>query len=140
MNRLTTSPSRTFSEGSMPSWPPIAGYYKTRAIKGGPEVAARIWYGNAIIDGEEQDRGHDWRCEIAGRTDRWERDEATGYRCRVPLHIDRLWPISQAKRIEKHVYDYMLAHAEWAKNTAPASQPTATPHVAVDLSKSQPIF
>ena len=52
------------------SWPPIAGHYATRLVKDGPRVAVKIWYGAAIIAGEEQDRGHDWRVEIDGKTDR----------------------------------------------------------------------
>ena len=35
-------------------------------------------------DGEEQDRGYDWRVEIDGETDKVECDEARNYTCRVP--------------------------------------------------------
>lgn len=124
---------------SVAVWPPIPGLYTTRLVKGGPLVTVRIWFGNAIIDGEEQDRGHDWRVEIDGKTCHWEKDDETGYRCRVPLHVDRAWPYCLANKIDRPTYDYMRAHADWAKSNAP-SHPSANPRQAVDLSKTAPIF
>ena len=127
------------SEASTPIWPPQEGYFTTRLVRGGPLVTVRIWHGNAIIDGEEQDRGVDWRVEIDGKTDRWEKDENTGYRCRVALPVDRAWPYCLGNRIDKATYDYMRAHADWARTNAP-NHPNANPRQAVDLSKTAPIF
>lgn len=114
------------------AWPPVAGYYATRLVRGGPRVAVRIWFGPPVIDGEELDRSPDWRCEIDGRTDRWERDEATGYRCRVALEAERAWPFCAKDQVTEAEYQYLVAHAEWAREHAP-DHPKATPRKAVDF-------
>ena len=62
----------------VPIWPPREGYYAMTMVRGGVLVPVRIWFGPAVINGEEQDRGHDWRCEIDGRTDLIEGDRAAG--------------------------------------------------------------
>lgn len=115
-----------------PIWPPIAGYYATRLVKGGPRVAVRIWYGAAIVDGEEQDRAHDWRAEVDGRTDRVEVDRDTGYRCRVALPVEAAWPHCIKEPISKREYLFLLSHSRWAKAHAP-DHPKASPRQAVDF-------
>lgn len=114
------------------TWPPRPGYYAMSLVRGGPRVAVRIWYGAAIIGGEEQDRSHDWRVEIDGRADRWELDEATGYRCRVALEIDRAWPFCAREPITESEYRYLVAHAGWAREHSP-DHPKARPRQAVDF-------
>ena len=114
------------------AWPPIAGFYATRLVKDGPRVAVRIWYGAAVIAGEEQDRGHDWRVEIDGRTDRFERDETTGYRCRVALEVERAWPYCAKEPVSEAEYRYLAAHAEWARKNQP-DHPKANPRKPVDF-------
>ena len=113
-------------------WPPIAGHYATRLVKDGPRVAVRIWYGAAVIAGEEQDRGHDWRVEIDGRTDRWELDADTGYRCRVALELERAWPFCAKDKITEAEFRYLTAHAGWAREHSP-NHPKANPRKAVDF-------
>lgn len=93
----------------------------------------RIWFGVAIIDGEEQDRGHDWRVEIDGRTDRWERDDATGYQCRVALDVNSVWPFCARWPIREARYRFMLKHAAWAREHAPPGHPKASPREPVDF-------
>ncbi len=117
---------------AVPVWPPIAGHYSMRLARGGVRVAVRIWYGAAIIDGEEQDRAPGWFCEIDGRADRWERDDDSGYRCRVPLEIERAWPYCAGEPITESEYRYLLAHAEWARQHQP-EHPRAQPRKAVDF-------
>lgn len=94
-------------------------------------MAIRIWFGAAFIDGEEQDRAPGWRCEIDGRTDHWERD-AEGYRCRVPLDVDQVWPYCARDPITQEEYEFLKAHAGWAKEHAP-DHPKAEPRKAVDF-------
>ncbi len=113
-------------------WPPTAGYYATRLVKDGPRVAVRIWFGQAIIDGEEQDRSPGWFVEIDGRTDRWEKDDDTGYRCRVPIDVDRAWPFCGNEPITEQEYRYLVAHAGWAREHQP-NHPKAQPRKAVDF-------
>ncbi len=114
------------------AWPQIAGTYAMTLVRHGPLVPVRIWFGPAIIDGEEQDRAPDWHCEIDGRADRWERDDDTGYRCRVALEIDRAWPFCAKRPISEAEYRYMVAHAGWARDHAP-DHPKAQPRQAVDF-------
>jgi len=121
---------------SIPLWPPREGFYATKLVSGGPRVAVRIWFGAAIIDGEEQDRGHDWRVEIDGRTDRWERDD-TGYRCRVALSVEAAWPFCAKDPITESEYRYLTAHATWAREHAP-NHPKASPRKPVDFNSLLP--
>lgn len=113
------------------AWPPVAGYYAMRLVRKGPRVAVRIWFGLPIIDGEEQDRAPDWYVEIDGRTDRIEKDD-TGYRCRVPLEVDRAWPHCAKEPISESEYRYLLAHAEWVREHQP-DHPKANPRKPVDF-------
>lgn len=123
----------------LPIWPPRAGFYATRLVKGGPRVAVRIWFGPAVIDGEEQDRSHDWRCEVDGRTDRVELDKATGYRCRVALPVEVAWPFCAKHPIPEAEYRFLLAHSRWAKAEAP-HHPKASPRQAVNFNTLRPPF
>lgn len=47
---------------------PTPGLYRTRLVKGGPWVAARIWHGPPLdpVTGEPLDRAPRLQCEIAG--------------------------------------------------------------------------
>jgi hypothetical protein len=101
-------------------------------VRGGVLVPVRIWFGPAVINGEEQDRGHDWRCEIDGRTDLIEGDRAAGYWCRVALPIDRAWPYCARRPITAAEYQYLVAHAGWAREHAP-DHPKAQPRKPVDF-------
>lgn len=127
------------SNGHLPIWPPTPGYYAMRLVKEGPRVAVRIWWGLAIIDGEEQDRGEDWRCEIDGKTDYVESERDVGYRCRVPLPIDRAWPFCAKEPIDRSEYLYLTTMASHAKAHDP-SHPAAAPRERIDVSKMAPIF
>lgn len=121
------------------SWPPTAGTYAARLVKGGPRVPVRIWYGQAIVDGEEQDRAPGWFVEIDGATDRLERDDDTGYRCRVALKVESVWPHCARWPISETRYRYMLEHARWAREHAP-DHPKATPRQPVDFHALPPRF
>lgn len=116
----------------VPVWPPIAGYYATQLVRGGPRVPVKIWFGQAIIGGEEQDRAPGWFVEIDGRTDRIELDRETGYRCRVPLDVTTVWPFCAKEPITENEYRYLAAHAGWAREHQP-DHPKATPRKAVDF-------
>lgn len=120
-------------------WPPEPGYYATRLVKGGPRVAVRIWFGSAIIDGEEQDRAPGWYCEIDGATTWSERDKDTGYECSVPFDAGRVWPFCAKDRIDEGEYRYLLAMATHAKEHE-TDHPAATPRERIDVRQMAPIF
>jgi len=116
---------------AVPVWPPLPGHYAMRLVRDGPRVAVRIWFGAAIIDGEEQDRAPGWFVEIDGQTDREECD-ATGYRCRIPLDVNKAWPWCAREPIDEDTYRYLVACASWARDHSP-DHPKAQPHKAVDF-------
>lgn len=118
------------------AWPPVAGYYATTLVRGGPRVAVRIWFGLPVIDGEEQDRAPGWHVEIDGRTDRWERDD-TGYRCRVPLEAERAWPFCAKDQVTEAEYRYLIEHAAWIREHQP-DHPKAHPRKPIDFNKHLP--
>lgn len=112
------------------AWPPVEGYYATRLVRGGPRVPVRIWFGQAVVAGEEQDRSPGWFVEIDGRTDRVEFGD-DGYRCRVPLDVEKVWPHCAKEPITEAEYRYLVAHAGWAREHAP-DHPKAQPRKPVD--------
>lgn len=111
---------------------PVAGYYTTSLVRGGPQVPVRVWFGNAIVDGEEQDRGEAWHCEINGETDYIEKDpEHPEYRCRIPFPMWKVWPYCAKNPISEATYRYMLDKAKWAVEYAP-ERPQAQPRKEID--------
>lgn len=116
---------------SLPIWPPRPGFYAMSLVRSGPLVPVRIWHGPAVIDGEEQDRSHDWRCEIDGRTDQLERDD-DGYRCLVALDVLRAWPFCAKRPITEAEYRFMVADAAHAREWRP-DHPKAQPRKPVDF-------
>jgi hypothetical protein len=111
---------------------PVAGLYALRLVKGGIEVAVRIWHGLPVIDGEEQDRAPRWCVEIDGRTDRWERDDDAGYRCRVPLDVSEAWPFCARRPITPTEFAFLQRRATWAREHAP-NHPAANPRERIDV-------
>lgn len=118
---------------------PVAGYYAARLVRGGPAVGVHIWHGAAIVDGEEQARGHAWRVAIDGETDRVERDRTTGYVCRVALEVSAVWPHCGRWPIDRDSYEFLLRRAAWAKRYAP-DHPAANPREPVDFHSLKPRF
>lgn len=117
---------------SLPVWPPTPGFYQMTLVRNGPLVPVRIWFGAAVIDGEEQDRGDDWHCEINGETDYIEKDKDNPeYRCRLPLPIDRVWPFCARRPISEGDYRFMVDTAEHAVKWRP-DKPQAHPRKAID--------
>lgn len=117
--------------GSVAPWPPVAGYYATKLVRGGPRVPIRIWFGLAVIDGEAQDRSPGWFVEIDGRTDRLERGE-DGYECRIPLDVQKVWPFCAKDPITEAEYRFLIADAAHARDWRP-DHPKANPREAVDF-------
>lgn len=114
------------------AWPPIAGYYATSLVRNGPRVPVRIWFGPPVVDGEEQDRAPRWCVEIDGQTDRVERNDETGYRCRVALDPMAVWPYCAREPIDVATYRYMVAHGQWARDHSPG-HPKAQPRQPIDF-------
>jgi hypothetical protein len=94
---------------------PECGFFKTRLVKGGPWVPARIWLKQEIGDDGELLSDESYCCEIAGqRRDAW--DE---------------WPFLARNPIRESEYDYLNAMAAWATDHA-SDHPAATPGKPVD--------
>jgi hypothetical protein len=117
---------------------PQAGHYAMRLARRGIAVAVKIWFGQPIIDGEEQDRSPRWCAAIDGRTDRIERDDS-GYCCRVPLDVFAAWPECAKKPISAREYAFLLRRKQWALDHAP-QHPAANPREAIDVRAVRPFF
>jgi len=89
---------------------PEAGFYRTRLVRGGPYVPARIW-----VEGTVDHTGHltgdeVFRCQIDGRdADPFEK-----------------WPWLLSEPITQQEFDFMAANAAWARQHAPGD-PRASP-------------
>jgi hypothetical protein len=118
---------------------PVVGFYTTRLVKNGPPVPIEIWFGQPIVDGEEQDRSPRWCVAINGETDRLERDDGTGYRCRVALDPMQVWPHCARDPISADEYRFLLRRRAWALEHAP-DHPAARPRQPVDLRSLKPAF
>ena len=104
---------------------PVPGLYAWRAIKGGPEIAARIRHEPTRdpVTGEPLDRSWYWSADIDGAT-----DLSPGV-----TPSDNCWNISIFGRpIDEAEYRYLVANSEWARQHAPAT-PEADPWSSVDL-------
>lgn len=101
-------------------------------------VPVRVWFGQPIIDGEEQDRSPRWCAELDGRTDTFEYDDS-GYSCAIPLDAERVWPWCAKYPITEAQYRYMRDYAAWAKAHAP-DKPQASPRSAVNVKAAKSVL
>ena len=113
---------------------PVEGFYRTRLVKGGPWVAARIFRTCCCtIGGGDMNVIHDWtpdcdrfprlRCEVAGR----ERDAAEA------------WPSLLGNPIPESEWRYLRDGAEWDRRFNPVS-PHARPTEPIDLNRMPSLF
>lgn len=102
---------------------PEPGFFKTRLVRGGPYVPARIFREPAVdpLTGEVMERPCLLQAEIAGRA------------CDPERVWHFAWPIEEAE------YRYLVATAAWAERHAP-SEPAANPGRAIDLNDLPPLF
>jgi hypothetical protein len=103
-----------------PVWPPEAGWFRFRLVRGGWAVPAAIrqtddgW--SAVIDGFEHPP-HDDPAHAEGVSDLW----------------------TYGDRIEQHEYDYLTALREHVRRADP-SHPAANPHRAILPAMLRPIL
>lgn len=100
---------------------PIAGFYKSKLVRGGPWVAVRIWFGPPAdpITGEELDRSHRWQAEIDGKLAR---------------QVWDAWPYCAGQPIDEAEYRYLTAMKRHAVTYEP-EMPEASPRRPVDFNK-----
>lgn len=97
---------------------PVAGWYAVRMTRGGPLVAARLWYGPPL----DPEPPH----EPLDRSYRWQ-----GLKAGQECSLEDLWPFCASSPITEATYEHMLAVQAWAENHAPDA-PEANPRAAVD--------
>lgn len=97
---------------------PEPGYYATRLVRRGPEVAARIWMEPPIdpITKEPMDRPPMMLATLGGK----------------PIDPHRLWVMVAGRTIDKAKFDYLSGVKTWAEQHAPDA-PEANPKKAVDF-------
>ena len=104
---------------------PQEGYYRRRLVRGGPWVAARIWWVRGDIDQETSHQMSDdvLRCVVNGR--------------RRDPYREWLWlakePITEAE------YNFLVDDAAHARAHRP-DDPKGKPDAPIDLNKMDPIF
>lgn len=100
---------------------PQAGWFKTKLVKHGPWVPARIWLTSFTDEHGDLIEDEAFWCEVNGspRDAYWE----WHYLCRYPISEDE--------------FHYMLAVQKWAEVNAP-SEPEANPRQAVDWMTVRP--
>lgn len=95
---------------------PECGWFKTRLVKGGPFVPARIWL-HQEIDAETGELVDDerWICEVNGEI----------------ADIDRYWSFLSKNPITEAEFNYLTASMKWTAEHAPF-EPRANPRTAVN--------
>lgn len=86
---------------------PVAGFYETQLVMGGPRALIRLWYGppHDPVTGEEMDRS--WRWQALCNED--------------PIDFDRVWPKCAASPVDQEEVQRMTRRFRWAKENAPDS-------------------
>lgn len=104
---------------------PQAGFFRTRLVKGGPYVGARIWLEPPIdpLTGEAMDRPPMMLAELAGK----------------PIDPIELWPSVAGRNIPEQEYRYLIGVAGWAAEHAP-NAPEATPREPINLNRLPSLF
>lgn len=99
---------------------PVAGFYQTRLVRGGPFVAVRVWFGQPYdpATGEYCDRSYRWRAAIDGeQVDVW-----------------RVWPACSGRPISEGEYRYLRTMSAHAKTYEPM-MPEASPRKPIDWNR-----
>lgn len=106
-------------------WPPTAGFYRGRMVRGGPWLAIRIWFGPPLDPdtGEECDRAKRWQATRGG----------------AEADPRQLWPYVANHPIAEAEFNYMSALRAHAVKHEP-DMPEAAPTSPVDLNRLKPIF
>lgn len=113
---------------------PESGFYRTRLVKDGAWVAARIWRPcSCTVNGGDSQAEHDWRdtcdryprlrCEVDGK----DRDPVLA------------WPSLAGRAISESEFQYLNDTADWARKYAP-TDPAATPGRAINLGEMPSLF
>ena len=113
---------------------PLPGYYKTRLVKGGPYVPARIFRTCCCtVNGGEENAEHPWRPSC----DRFPplRGEINGEE-RNPFDI---WSRLAKHPITKADFHFMTDTRKWAEAHSPL-MPEADPRRSIDLNTIPPMF
>jgi hypothetical protein len=109
-------------------------YYRARLVGAGPYVGVMVWRGLPFVDGEEVDRSPRWQALVG--TEKTARAILMGDE--LPIEVDGV-TLRNLERISEQDYQYLVAHADWAKQHAP-SMPDASPRQKVDLKRMPSIF
>lgn len=107
---------------------PQPGYYKTRLVRNGPFVPARVWF-----NVPERDEAGDLL------DDEGLMMEIDGQRINGEQTINEKWLWMYGNPIDKQEYDFMIADSDHAKQYRP-EDPKAKPTKSYDLGTAKSIF
>lgn len=113
---------------------PRAGFFKTRIVRGGPWVGARIYETLCCctINGGDENVEHKWQ----DNCDRYPRPRLSAEMDGRPSSVNRVWGVST--EIEESEYHYLVDSAAWDRENDPDS-PYITANKALDINKMKPI-
>jgi len=116
-----------FNEGNEMNDTPQPGHYKTRVVRNGPFVPARVW-----INVPERDEAGDLM-DDEGLMMEVDGEFVNGQ------HMDQKWLWMIGNPITKQEYDFMIADSDHAQKYRPGD-PKSQPTKPIDLSTQPPIF
>ena len=106
---------------------PVAGFYRTKLVKGGVWVAVRIWFDyppDPDQPGQLLDRSPRWQATVSGSF--------------VDTSWD-VWPGVSGQPIDEAEYRYLIDLVKWSGKYAPG-HPSAQIEKPIDLNSLKPIF
>lgn len=113
---------------------PEPGFFKTRLVRNGPWVSARIFLTpcQCTVNGGDEEKDHPWQESC----DRIIRPKLSAEINGRPANITRVWEFSTD--CTKAEFEYLTRVSKWDRENDPDS-PYVTPNKAIDLNKTKPI-
>lgn len=113
---------------------PRVGFFKTKLVKNGPFVGARIFKTlcQCTVNGGDEEIKHPWEESC----DRFPKPELSAEIDGRPAHITRVWEFST--EVDEKEFNYLTSSAKWDRQNDPDS-PYVTPDKAIDINKIKPV-
>lgn len=113
---------------------PKPGYFKTRLVRNGPWIGAKIFKTpcQCTINGGDENEKHIWNESC----DRYPHPELSAEIDGRPANMTRVWEFST--EVDEKEFNYLTSSARWDRQNDPDS-PYVTPDKAIDINKIKPV-
>ena len=113
---------------------PRPGFFKTKLVRNGPFVGARIFKTpcQCTVNGTDENLEHVWQ----ETCDRFPRPELSAEVDGKPSTLYKVWGFST--EVEEKEFNYLRGIADWDRQNDKDS-PYITPNKAIDLNKTKPV-